>query len=91
MGTVKELHMSSHPTEGEKVHQQLWDSKDDGQICPLYPFRLNHYCAFKATLTVKGLTCPRLYQGTVFLFQRFMFRLHYALTLGDFWINHIFL
>lgn len=65
-GIVKELHMSSHLMEGEKVHRQHWDSKDDGQISPLYPLRLNHNCAFKATLTVKGLTCPRLFQGTVF-------------------------
>lgn len=66
MGTVKELHMSSHLMEGEKVHQHLWDGEGDGQICPPYPLRLNHYSAFKATLTVKGLTCLRLYQGTVF-------------------------
>lgn len=66
MGIVKELYMSSHLMEGEKVLHQHWDSKDDGQICPLYPLRLNHNCAFKATLTVKGLTCPGLFQGTVF-------------------------
>lgn len=65
-GIVKELHMSSHLMEGEKVHRQHWDSKDDGHICPIYPLLLNHNCAFKATLTVKGLTCPRLFQGTVF-------------------------
>ncbi len=67
MGLVKELHMSSHLMEGEKVHQQCRDGEDDGQICPTYPLRLNHYSAFKASLTVKGLTCLRLYQGTVFL------------------------
>lgn len=66
MGVVKELHMSSHLMEREKVHQQRRDGEDDGQICPPYPLRLNHYSAFKAALTVKGLTCLRIYQGTVF-------------------------
>ncbi len=67
MGLVKELHISSHLMEGGKVHQQRRDGVDDGQICPPYPLRLNHYSAFKASLTVKGLTCLRLHQGTAFL------------------------
>lgn len=68
-GAVKQQRMSSHPTEGEKVHQQQWDSKDDGQICPLYLFWLSYYSAFKATLTAKGLTCFRLYYRTIVFFS----------------------
>jgi len=64
--------MSSHAMEGENVHQQLWDSKDD---MPTISISAQSYCAFKAKLTVKGLTCPRLYQGRIFLKKTFYVRL----------------